>query len=364
MKLKSKLRLALELCLITSALPLLLLGCGGGGGSGGGGGGMMTGQFWSELTGAGGLREFQAGNFASGVLVLGYTTTANFSGGRYSVSSTTQQLTASGVSGVWSTLNTGNQYYLANNGWTLYPSTVVLTATDETHYSITDGVYGTAHGTITTINLSGTAIVASSAVPAIDHLGHASSVLPASALYPNGSYEFDVNFTNSSMPVEYMLWGSPDFAVTTKIIPITSANFNASGFVTHNVTTDPICVNGIGLVYTGTGSTYDVYALVPNVVLAADVQPTCLNASIAPGAVSLGKYDLTFTTLNTAPIVTFTYKPGTGSSSFANYLIGLLSNTPYGGTVSLARPATTSTTYGLNKTAMDAALTAWGVPTY
>jgi hypothetical protein len=358
MKLKSKLRLALELGLVTSALPLLLLGCGGGGG-GSGESGMMSGQFWTDLTGTG-LREFQAGNAASGVYVLGYTTSANFSGGRYIVTGTTQQLTASGV---WSTLNTGDSYYLANNGWTLYPSSIAITATDETHYSITDHLNRSGHGTITTINLSGTVIVASSAVPAIDHLGQASSVSPAFAFYPAGSYEFDVAYSNSSMPEEYVLWGRPDFAVTTIAGSITSANFDAIHFAAHATTDNPICVNGMGLVYTGPGSTrYSAYALTLKSGVAADVHPTCLNASIASGASVLGTYDLTFTTLNTAPIVTFTNI--SGYSGFANYLMGVLSNTVYGGSKSPARAATNATTYGLNKTAMDAALQAWGVPVY
>ena len=55
--------LAAELGVVVT-LPLLLLGCGGRGSSSSPPPGMMTGQFWTDLTGAG-LREFWPGSLAT-----------------------------------------------------------------------------------------------------------------------------------------------------------------------------------------------------------------------------------------------------------------------------------------------------------
>jgi len=117
MKLKSKLRLALELGVVTSALPLLLLGCGGGGG-GSGGGGMMTGQFWTDLTGTG-IRRFWPGQLATASSVSysagAYLDTAAYSGGSYLMTSVLKT-----ISGVAWTASPDTSYYLSASAGKLF----------------------------------------------------------------------------------------------------------------------------------------------------------------------------------------------------------------------------------------------------
>lgn len=86
MRLKSKLRLALELGLVTSALPLLLLGCGGGGG-GASGSQTPASQYLADLAGAG-VRSVIPGyepvsspyGYFPGYYSYGYVESASFSG--------------------------------------------------------------------------------------------------------------------------------------------------------------------------------------------------------------------------------------------------------------------------------------------
>ena len=193
MKLQGKLGLAAEVSLLIITLPLLLLGCGGGGSSGSSNTlGMMTGQFWTDLTGAG-IREFCTASRPPANLVSSpagtSVNTASFSGGSYAMTNVVKAM--SGV--VWTTVPNNSYYLVGTTGWTAYPNPETATAANATSFTFSDASLGTARVTISTINLSGSTIAASSMVPAIDSLGYASSVSPASATYPANSFGYTLN---------------------------------------------------------------------------------------------------------------------------------------------------------------------------
>ncbi len=373
MELKRKLRLTLELCLVMSVLPLLLLGCGGGGGAGTAAAtpaattpastaGLMQGQYWTDLMGVG-IRRFFQGIPANGVI-----DTANFSGGNYIVTRVVKTLSG----GVWG-INTDKTYVLTPSGWVLFPASSVIAAANATTYTSTDVAGILSSSVITTVNLSGTPVVASSAVPAITALGYASAVSPASAVYPAGSYEYDLSNTVTAATPGYWFSVIPATAVTTvagSATPINQTNFTTAGFAAHATTADPICLTGLGFVHK-IGVTYDAYGLTLNAGVPAMTMGTCQNASIVGGAVSSGTIDLTFVTVNGAPIVTFSNGTGifVGGTAYGAYIASLfLGLSPAVGAAYYGNvfPAgtTTSSSFWLNKTAMDAALQAWGAPTY
>lgn len=363
MKLKSKLRLALELGLVTSALPLLLLGCGGGGGSGGSG--MMTGQFWTDLTGSG-IREFWPGQAETASSVsypaLAQIRTAVYSGGSYSMTVLTKT-----ISGVAWTAVPETSYYLTTSGWTVSPGTVTYTAPNATTLVYTGG-FGSFTQAITMFNLSGTTISASPMIPAVDSLGNASSVSPASAIYPANSYAYQLTGTGTSTATEYWVYAEPADEVTTaasSVTPINSANFTAAKFALHSTTTDPICLNGFALVHK-TGATYDFYGMTLNAGVHSGSLATCTNATVV--GLPIGTYDLSFApVIGTTTVVTFS-NPTAGfviTDPFSNLVVGVLPSLDkaYYGDV-IPAGTSTSTTYFLNKTAMDAALQqAWGMTT-
>jgi hypothetical protein len=214
MELKRRLGLAAELGLVMITLPLLLLGCGGGGSSSSSTSpGMMTGQFWTDLTGTG-LREFWPGsrpplnlvNSPAGASIY----TATFSGSNYAMTDTFKAM--SGVA--WTTLPNNSYYLVGAAGWTAYPNPETVTAANASTFTFADVSLGTASVTISTTNLSGTTIAASSMVPAIDTLGYASSVSPASAVYPAGSYAYTLSSLNTTTITQYWIHADPnlDFA--------------------------------------------------------------------------------------------------------------------------------------------------------
>ena len=365
MELKRRLGLAAELGLVMITLPLLLLGCGGGGSSGSSSStslGMMTGQFWTDLTGAG-IREFWPGsrpplNFVNSPAGANINT-ATFSGGSYTI--TDQIRSISGA--VWTTVP-DTTYYLGSSGWTITPSPWTITATNPSAFTIADINLGSATVTISTTNLSGSTIAASSMVPAIDPLGYASSVSPASATYPANSYGYTLSELDTSTTPAYWLYATSDYEVTTAAsspAPINQANFTAAGFALHTSTADPICLWGYGLV-NKTGTTYDFYALTLNTGVPTGTMPTCQTASITTS--SLGTYDLSFAPIMGTTVVTFSHPTGFFSATvdlFGKSVVGVLStfDKAYLGSITPAG-TTTVTTYWLNKAAMDAAMNAWG----
>jgi hypothetical protein len=363
MELKRRVRQAIELAVFVSALPVLLLGCGGGGGgttSSDPNAGRMSGQFWTEVEGAG-LRIFYAG-FSPSSPARGYLMTAMFGGGKYTINQNEHQLRSTG----WQAAD--NSYSLTASGWLPEPTSRVATATDATHFSGGETGLWNYSTVISTIDLSGMPIVASSAVLAVTSMGYISAVAPASAVYPAGSYEFDLTSTYTQTDVGYGLNAQSQWAVTTKAgtaTPISQANFSDAGFAAHASISDPICFLNYGLVHT-TGTTYEVYWLVPDAPLSVDEWPDCLNSSIPGTAVPVGTMDMSIVMVNGTPIIRFTGGTNSfASNPYANFLIGYLPsrNTAYWGWVSSAGSGV-STSYTLNKTAMDAALTAWGVPTF
>ena len=356
--------MAAELGLVMITLPLLLLGCGGGGsGSSSASPGIMTGQFWTDLTGAG-ITEFWPGSHATASSVSfpagANIDTATFSGGSYA---TTDHIKA--ISGVaWTTVS-NTSYYLGSSGWTLPPNPWTSTATNASTFTITGINLGSATVTISTTNLSGTTIAASSMVPAIDSLGYASSVSPASATYPANSYAYTLSELDTYSTPAYWLYAQSSNEVSTvsgSSTPINATNFTTAKFAQHTTITDPICVGGWGMVFkAGTTSTYNLYGLVLNAHVPAFTVPSCQNASIM--APILGTYDLSFVTINGASVVKFSTPTGwfqTNIDFLGNDFISVLpTGTAYYGTITPAG-TTTSTTYWLNKTAMYAAMNAWG----
>ncbi len=366
MELKRKLGLVAELGLLMITLPLVLLGCGGGGGSSSAGAsttGMMSGQFWTDLTGAG-IRMFLPG--FPGSPATGDVDSAVFSGGSYSTSSISMSL----ASGVWGVQPADPYYYLAATGWTIIPNSFHLSATNASTFTVTDPVWGAGTITVSTIDLSGQTVVASSAVPAVTSSGAASAVSPTPATYPAGSYEYVWSETLVTTTTGYELHAAPSNAVTTAAsspTPVNAANFNAAGFAAHS-TTDPICFDGFMLAYKG-GVTYDSYPPTPNAGVPPGAMMTCQNSHIAAGATPLGSIDLTFSTVNGVPIVTISNRTGMYAGTLYSYLtnrfVGFVPSlgVAYPGYIVL--PGTsTYPLYFLNQTAMNAALQAWGVPTF
>lgn len=366
MELKRKLSLLTELGLLMITLPLLLLGCGGGGGGGGSSStgasttGMMSGQFWTDFTGAG-IRAFFPGSPATGDV-----DSAVFSGGSYTMSGISMSL----AGGVWGAKPFENSYYLTAAGWTIYPKSSILSATNAGTFTVTDPVWGAGTVTVSTIDLSGQTVVASSAVPAVTSSGAASSVSPATASYPAGSYEYVWSETFVVTTTGYVLYAHPYNAVTTAAsspTPVNAANFNAVGFAAHS-TADPICIAGLFLAYRS-GATYDSYPPTANAGLQNGTVLTCQNSYIAPGATPLGSIDLTFSTVNGLPIATISNPQGmytaAGYSYLASGFVGFVPSlgTAYYGTV-MSPGTSTYPAYFLNQTAMNAALQAWGVPTF
>ena len=179
-------RKTVKLVFALSAVAVALAGCGGGGGAAGSTGtsGLVSGQFWTDLTGAG-IRSFYFGIPSAGLPATGYVNTATFSNGSYSMPSVMKSL----FGGVWG-VAPQNYYSLTASGWALYPSSTAISATNANTFTYTDPAVGLTTVAITTTDLSGKAIVASSAVPAVDSLGASSFVSPATANYPSGSFEY------------------------------------------------------------------------------------------------------------------------------------------------------------------------------
>jgi hypothetical protein len=266
--------------------------------------------------------------------------------------------------GVWG-VAPQNYYSLTASGWALYPSSTAISATNANTFTYTDPAVGLTTVAITTTDLSGKAIVASSAVPAVDSLGASSFVSPATANYPSGSFEYVFSSSATSTASAYTLTAISTWQVTTTTVPITATNFNAAGFAAHSQA-DPICVVGLGLFLAhSSGATYNSYYSTYNAGVPSGTPITCQNSNIAT-ATSNGTLDLTFSTVNGVPIVSFSNPTGVNSyANLGNQFIGFLP-TPgnaYYGTVQLPG-SSTGTSYWLNQTAMNAALTAWSVPVF
>jgi len=233
-------------------------------------------------------------------------------------------------------------------------------------------LFGKYTGTvdIATTDLSGSSVVASSAVYSVTSLGYISAVSPASGVvYPAGSYQYDLTTTATISETFYGMHGVPYYQITTKTgtpNPINQlANFTDAGFAAHNTKSDPICFLDYGLVHSS-GTTYNVYTLVPDAALGADEWANCQNSSIPVAASAVGTLDITRVTVNGTPIFQFTGGSGTfASNPYSFLLFGLMTSQSkvYMGWITSAG-SDVSTSYNLNKTAMDAALTAWGVPTF
>ena len=322
----------------------------------------MTGQFWTDLTGAG-VREFWPGsrpplnlvNSPAGASIY----TATFSGSNYALTDTLKSM--SGVA--WTTVPDNSYYLVGTAGWTAYPNPETVTAVNASTFTFADVSLGNASVTISTTSLSGTTIAASSMVPAIDTLGYASSVSPASAVYPAGSYAYTLSSLNTTTITQYWIYADPINEVTTvatSLTPINPANFTAAKFALHATIADPICMGAYGLV-NKTGTTYDFYALTLNAGVPAGTMPTCQTASITTS--SLGTYDLSFLTIAGTTVVTFSNPTSLFQTVdiFGNFVLGVLPifNKAYYGNITPVG-TTTVTTYWLNKIAMDAAMNAWG----
>ena len=326
----------------------------------------MTGQFWTDLTGSG-IREFWPGQAETASSVsypaLAQIRTAVYSGGSYSMTVLTKT-----ISGVAWTAVPETSYYLTTSGWTVSPGTVTYTAPNATTLVYTGG-FGSFTQAITTFNLSGTTISASPMIPAVDSLGNASSVSPASAIYPANSYAYQLTGTGTSTATEYWVYAEPADEVTTaaaSVTPINNANFTAAKFKLHASTADPICVGGYGLVYSGTGNVFNFYALSLNGGVHPGTNNTCQNSTTYGAPV--GTYDLSFTpVIGSTTVVTFSNPTVWFATTdlFSSLVVGVLPSLDkayYGDVVPVG--TSTSTTYYLNKTAMDAALQqAWGMTT-
>jgi hypothetical protein len=267
----------------------------------------------------------------------------------------------SGVS--WTTVPNHAYYLVGAAGWTAYPNPETVAAANATTFTFSDVSLGNASVTISTTNLSGTTIAASSMVPAIDTLGYASSVSPASAIYPAGSYAYTLSSLGTTTTTQYWVYADPINEVTTVAsspTPINQANFTAAKFAFHSTTADPICMGAYGLVYKN-GTTYDFYALKLNAGVPTGTMPTCQTASITTS--SLGTYDLSFVSIMGTPVVTFSNPTNLFQTTdiFSNFVLGVLPmfNKAYYGNITPIG-TTTVATYWLNKTAMDAAMNAWG----
>jgi hypothetical protein len=356
-------RKTVELGIVLSAVAVALAGCLGGGGSSGSGAsstvGAVSGQFWTDLTGAG-IRSFYFGIPALGLPATGYVSTATFSNGNYNMPSVMKSLSG----GVWS-VTPQNYYALTTSGWSLESSSINISATNANSFTYTDPAFGLTTVAITTTDLSGKAIVASSAVPAVDSLGASSFVSPATANYPSGSFEYVFSSSANLTTSAYTLTAVSAWQVTTTTIPITAANFSATGFAAHSQA-DPICVVGLGLFLAhSSGATYNSYYPTLNAGVPSGTPNTCQNSNIA-AARSNGTLDLTFSTVNGVPIVSFLNPTGVNLfANLGNQFIGFLPTlgNAYYGTVVLPG-SSTGTSYWLNQTAMNAALQAWSVPVF
>jgi hypothetical protein len=141
----------------------------------------------------------------------------------------------------------------------------------------------------------------------------------------------------------------------------THANFTPTEFAKHASTADPICVGGFGLVR-NTGDIYYFYELTLKGGVHPGTNPTCKNSNI--GAL-FGTYVVSFVTIMNTTVVTFSSPTGTfgSANTFGQFVIGVLPlphDKAYFGGISPAGTST-STSYSLNKTAMDAVMQAWGV---
>jgi len=245
---------------------------------------------------------------------------------------------------------------------------VTFTAPNVTTLDYADTGFGSFSMTFATANMSGRAIVADPLfVPAVDAYGNASSVLPASAIFPTSSYAYQLTSTATHATPAYWIYADANNEVTTlasSLLPITQANFSAVGFAQHASMTDPICVGGYGLVYGGFGNSYFIFGLTLNAGVPAGSYPTCNNASIGVTAAPKGTYDVSFVSVMGTTVVTFSNPFGeiATSNPFGNYVVGVLPslNKAYFGDV-IPVGTSTTTSYWMNKTAMDAALQAWGV---
>jgi hypothetical protein len=277
------------------------------------------------------------------------------------------------ASGVWGAPSEwlANYHYLSSSGWAPYPvASVRYAAVDSSHINVSSDILNaSSQMTVSLIDLSGRPISANSAVPAMTSLGMASAVLPAAAVYPPGSYEYATVDTSTQTTTVYFLNVFPDYAVTTKTVPLSNP-LNLASYRTHTTKADPVCPGawGYALVATGTGDTYDVYNLSFADAVPIGTLKNCQNASISASAAKIGTVDLSLVTVNGTQMIRFINL--TGSFSPNDVLVdGLISQIPgdvtgYFGSVSSTSTSTPTTSYTLNKTAMDAALTAWGVPTF
>jgi hypothetical protein len=113
------------------------------------------------------------------------------------------------------------------------------------------------------------------------------------------------------------------------------------------------------------GATYNSYYPTLNAGVPSGTPNTCQNSNIA-AARSNGTLDLTFSTVNGVPIVSFLNPTGVNLfANLGNQFIGFLPTlgNAYYGTVVLPG-SSTGTSYWLNQTAMNAALQAWSVPVF
>lgn len=277
------------------------------------------------------------------------------------------------VSGVWGAPSEWltNYYYLSSSGWALYPmSSVRFAAVDGSHINVSSDILNaSSQMTVSLIGLSGKSVSASSAVPAMTSLGMASAVLPAAATYPPGSYEYATVDTSTQTTTVYFLDAVPDGAVTTTAGPLSNP-LNLASYRTHTTKADPVCPGAWGYALvnpTGTGDTYDVYNLSFSGPVPIGTLSNCQNASISASASKIGTVDLSLVTVNGTQMIRFinlTGSFGPNDALVGGFVAQLPSDAKgYFGSVSSAGTST-STSYVLNKTAMDAALTAWGVPTF
>ena len=365
MKVKRSVRKAVEIGVLVAAVSALMLaGCGGGGGSAGKS--SVGNGFIAALTDGVGLRTLSLVANPTEATVLTATAVTSdtyefvsnkktWQGSSWQAASATVTGYSLSLAGIW-----------VNN-------TVSPRITSKTVDSIT--IEGEVL-TMLAVDLSGARIQAGKDYNLIDPaISGGSAVInvgalaipSASAVYPAGSKAW-IGINQTYAQDEYSVYYLA-FSIQTPTAKLTSLNFSDAVSYT---TSSPLCYGGIRLVYVSSPATdtarFDVYPSLSN----------CIAVSL--GTISDGTVDITYKLARTQPVAEFSNYTGTGTSWFSDVsgtivmpaFMALINGEVYHGT---KVPAGTNEnvlmangnrkpTGLLNKTAMDAVMTAVGAPSF
>lgn len=411
MNIQFSLRKTTEAGLIVTALAALFLaGCGGGGGGGssttststGGTGGSTAGNttgisnaYITALTDGVGLRSFSLGITGLAQPVGAILTATASTGGSYSISTNNYVYTPTS----WTASTTPTYYSLDSAGnWVASTTPFLVTPNADGTVTLDTADLGAAvSATAVAIDLSGSklttgttyklvnaaiptgsAVVSVGAAPSMDSNGNwiaaASSVISPTATYPAGSTLWALTGVTSKLDA-YSVYPTQAYYhnVKTPAGTLTSISLATANTFT---TAAPLCYgnNNFQLVYSATQpvtantARFDVYI--------NNNKATC--PAIAGGATSFGKVDLVFSTVRTQVLAEFT-----------NYTTASVISDPFNhGSVAYPLPTILASVNGalcagtkiptgrvfdaesasrgsmggnLNKTAMDAIMTAAGI---